>query len=202
MTSDAIIRTAAVAVGVAILAAPYAGQIRDAAAVAAEALRKHLGLIGRVIAVGLILAAAWGKIPLPDLPTLPDAAPSVIVVEEPSDELRRLVEPVRVALSAASPRDRAIWAEVWVKSGIVVSADAVQATPILPDVRSLRAFQIVALDVAWRRIGGIAAGRYPGLREGTEAAFADVLGVDDVAVDAGLRDRYVALSRALAWAAR
>lgn len=201
MSSDDIIRTVAVAVGVAILAAPYAAQIRDAATVAAEAIRKHLGLIGRVIAVGLILAAAWGKIPMPQLPVVPDA-PSVIVVEEPSDELRRLVEPVRVALSAASPRDRAIWAETWVKSGVVVSADNVQATPILPDVRSLRAFQVVALDVAWRRIGGIAAGRYPGLREGTEAAFAEVLGVDDVAVDSGLRERYVALSRALAWAAR
>jgi hypothetical protein len=69
-------------------------------------------------------------------------------------------------------------------------------------VRSLRAFQIVALDVAWRRIGGVAAGRYPGLRDGTEAAFAEVLGMDDVTVDAALRGRYVALVRALAWAAR
>jgi len=200
MTSDDIVRTAAVAVGVAILAAPYAGQIRDAAAVAAEAIRRHLGLIGRVIAVGLILAAAWGKIPLPEIPVVPDA--QVIEVEDPSDELKRLVDPVKVALSSASLRDRAIWAEVWVKSGIVVAADNVHATPILPDVRSLRAFQIVALDVAWRRIGGINAGRYPGLKDGTEAAFADVLGMDDVAVDASLRERYVALVRALAWAAR
>jgi hypothetical protein len=40
------------------------------------------------------------------------------------------------------------------------------------------------------------------LRDGTEAAFAEVLGLDDVPVDATMRSRYVALVRALAWAAR
>jgi hypothetical protein len=201
MNSDALLRTAAVAVGVAILAAPYYGQIRDTAALAAEALRKHLAFLGRLIAVGLILAAAWGKIPMPTLPAVPEDQ-LVIEVDTPTPELQRLVEPVKTALSSASMRDRAIWAEVWLKSGIVVAADNVHATPILPDVRSLRAFQVVALDVAWRRIGGIGSGRYPGLRDGTEAAFAEVLGLDDVPIDATMRGRYVALVRALAWAAR
>jgi len=201
MTPDALLRAAAVAAGVAILAAPYYGQIRDTATVAAEAVRKHLGLLGRLAGVALLLAAAWGKIPLPTLPAAPEAQ-VVIDVEEPTPELRRLVEPVKAALATASPQDRAVWAEVWVKSGVVVAADNVHATPVLSDVRSLRAFQIVALDVAWRRIGGVAAGRYPGLRDGTEAAFAEVLGMDDVTVDAALRGRYVALVRALAWAAR
>jgi hypothetical protein len=99
-------------------------------------------------------------------------------------------------------RDRATWAETWLKSGVVVAADNVHSTPVLADVRALRAFQVVALDVAWRRIAGVSPGKYPGLKDGVEAAFAEVLGLDDVAVDASLRERYVALVRALAWAAR
>jgi len=200
MSFDDIIRTVAVVAAAALLASPYAGQIRDAATAAAEAIRQYSGTLTRVLGAGLIVAAAWGKIPLPTLPT-PEAQ-VVIEVEEPKPELRRLVEPVRAALASASVRDRAVWAETWVKSGVVVAADNVHATPVLPDVRALRAFQIVALDVAWRRIGGVAPGKYPGLKDGTEAAFAEVLGLDDVTVDASLRERYVALVRALAWAAR
>jgi hypothetical protein len=200
MPTDALLRILAVAAAVALLGAPYAGQVRAAATAAAEAVRQHSGYLTRVAAAGLLIAAAWGKVPMPTLPT-PEAQ-VVIKVEEPTPELRRLVEPVRAALASASMRDRATWAETWMKSGVVVAADNVQSAPVLADVRSLRAFQVVALDVAWRRIGGVAPGKYPGLKDGVEAAFAEVLGLDDVTVDASLRERYVALVRALAWAAR
>jgi hypothetical protein len=200
MNHDALLRILAVAAAVALLAAPYAGQIRAAATAAAEAVRQHSGYLTRVAAAGLLIAAAWGKVPMPTLPT-PEAQ-VVIEVEEPTPELRRLVEPVRTALASASMRDRATWAETWLKSGVVVAADNVHSTPVLADVRALRAFQVVALDVAWRRIAGVSPGKYPGLKDGVEAAFAEVLGLDDVAVDASLRERYVALVRALAWAAR
>ena len=200
MGTDALLRILAVAAAVALLAAPYAGQIRAAATAAAETVRQRSGIIGRLIAASLLIAAAWGKVPMPTLPT-PEAQ-VVIEVEEPTPELRRLVAPVRAALASASMRDRATWAETWLKSGIVVAADNVHSTPVLADVRALRAFQVVALDVAWRRIAGVAPGKYPGLKDGVEAAFAEVLGLDDVTVDASLRERYVALVRALAWAAR
>ena len=200
MNHDALLRILAVAAAVALLAAPYAGQIRIAATAAAEAVRQHSGIIGRLIAASLLIAAAWGKVPMPTLPT-PEAQ-VVIEVEEPTPELRRLVEPVRTALASASIRDRSVWAETWMKSGIVVAADNVHSTPVLADVRALRAFQVVTLDVAWRRIAGVSPGKYPGLKDGVEAAFAEVLGLDDVTVDASLRERYVALVRALAWAAR
>jgi hypothetical protein len=200
MTPDDYVRTVAVIAAAALLAAPYARQIRDAASAAAEAIRQHSGTLTRVLGAGLIVAAAWGKIPLPTLPAGPTV--SVIEVETPTAELRRLVEPVKAALASAPVRDRAVWAETWVKAGVVVAADSVHSTPVLPDVRSLRAFQLVALDVAWRRIAGVAPGAYPGLKDGVEAAFAEVLGLDDVTVDEDLRDRYVALVRALAWAAR
>jgi len=200
MPTDALLRLLAVAAAIALLAAPYAGQIRIAATAAAEAVRQHSGYLARLAAAGLLIAAAWGKVPMPTLPT-PEAQ-VVIEVEEPTPELRRLVEPVRTALASASMRDRAVWAETWIKSGIVVAADNVQSAPVLADVRALRAFQVVALDVAWRRIAGVAPGKYPGLKDAVEAAFSEVLGLDDVTVDASLRERYVALVRALAWAAR
>jgi hypothetical protein len=200
MSHDALLRIFAVAAAVALLAAPYAGQIRLAATAAAEAVRQHSGYLTRVAAAGLLIAAAWGKVPLPTLPT-PEAQ-VVIEVEEPTPELRRLVAPVKTALASASMRDRAVWAETWLKSGVVVAADNVHSTPVLADVRALRAFQVVALDVAWRRIAGVAPGKHPGLKDGVEAAFAEVIGLDDVTVDASLRERYVALVRALAWAAR
>lgn len=197
---DAFVRAAAVCAAIALLAAPYARQIRDAATIAAEAVRKHAGILSRCAGAGLLIAAAWGKIPMPTLPQ----APGVVLPEvpEPSPEMRALVEPVRAALASAPAGDRAVWIETWGKLAVVAAADATLTPSVYADVRSLRAGQVVALDIAWRRIGGVAAGRYPGLRDATEAAFADVLGRDDVSVDAVLRGRYVALVRALAWAAR
>jgi hypothetical protein len=200
MPTDAIVRTIAVVGAAALLAAPYAGQIRSAAALAAEAVREHSGFLSRFAAALLILAAAWGKVPIPTLPM----SPGVVIPEvpEPPPELRRLVEPVRAALAGASPQERAVWAEVWSKTGVVAAADAVHTPPVYSDVRSLRAGQVVALDIAWRRIAGVVPGKLPGLREATEAAFVASLGLDDVTVDAAVRGRYVALCTALAWAAR
>ncbi len=86
MTTDALLRITAVAAAVALLAAPYAGYIRAAATAAAEAVRQHSGYLTRVAAAGLLIAAAWGKVPMPTLPT-PEAQ-VVIEVEEPTPELR------------------------------------------------------------------------------------------------------------------
>lgn len=200
MSTDAIVRTLAVIGAAALLAAPYAGQIRDTAALAADAIRKHGGILSRVAAAGLILAAAWGVVPMPTLPQ----APGVVLPEvpEPSPEMRALVEPVRAALTSAPAGDRAVWIETWGKLAVVAAADATLTPSVYADVRSLRAGQVVALDIAWRRIAGVQPGRYPGLRDAVETAFASVLGLDDVTVDAAVRERYVSLARALAWAGR
>ena len=200
MTTDALVRALAVVGAAALLAAPYAGQIRAAATLAAEAVREHAAFLTRFAAAGLIIAAAWGKVPVPTLPQ----APGVVLpdVPEPSPEMRALVEPVRAALSSAPASDRAVWIETWGKLAVVAAADATLTPSVYADVRSLRAGQVVALDIAWRRIASVQPGRYPDLRGATEAAFAAVLGLDDVTVDAAVRERYVALCRALAWAGR
>ena len=200
MSSDALLRTLALVAAAALLGAPYWRQIQSAATLAAEAVREHSGFLSRFVAAGLILAAAWGKVPVPTLP----ASPGVVLpdVPEPSAELRALVEPVRAALASAPVGERAVWVGTWLKVAVVAAADATLTPAVYTDVRSLRAGQVVALDIAWRRIAGVSPGKYAGLREATEAAFAASLGRDDVTVDAAVRERYVALCRALAWAGR
>ncbi len=119
--NDHLFRFAAVAAAAALLAAPYRQQIQAAAGRALEAVRSQAGLVGRIVAAGLLIAAAWGKVPLP---TLPSVAPQVTVVT-PSDELQRLVTPVADALAGLSAADRALWAALWTKAGVVAAGDAV-----------------------------------------------------------------------------
>ena len=197
---DDIIRTAAVAAAAALLAAPYWPQIKAAAAGVVEAAKEKAGLLARVAATALLIAAAWGKIPLPTMPT----ASSVVaypVVATPSDEMRASVAGVVDAFRAAPISDRLVWSRVWAKAAIVVEGDAVLTETVFTDTRSLRGFVVLSIDIGWRRLSGNPAGKYPGLRESVESAFASVIGTEDVAVTPDLRKRFAELCRALAWAA-
>jgi hypothetical protein len=71
---------------------------------------------------------------------------------------------------------------------------------IFTDTRSLRGFTVLSLDIAWRRLGGVKAGQYPGLREAVEKAMTGVVGLDVKPVDADLRRAYGEACRAIAWA--
>ena len=73
MSHDEIIRTVAVVAAAALLAAPYRQQIARLVSEATEAAKRHGSTIGRIAAAVLIVAAAWGKIPLPSLPMTPAA---------------------------------------------------------------------------------------------------------------------------------
>jgi hypothetical protein len=161
-----------------------------------EAGKAKAGLLARIAAACLLIAAAWGKVPLPSLP----AAPSRVTVDTPSDEMQRLVTPIAEALRGASPVDRALWAEVWNKAATVAAGDAVTTEVVFTDTRSLRAFTALAVDIAWRRIGQHVPGSNESLRKAVEAAYGAALGSDVVPVTADLRGRYVAFCRAVAWA--
>ena len=78
MSHDALLRTLAVGAAVALLAAPYWGLIVDAARAAITAAGEHRATIARVAAAGLIVAAAWGKLPMPTLPGVVDV-PAITV---------------------------------------------------------------------------------------------------------------------------
>ena len=195
--TDEIIRTAAVVAAVALVAAPYWPHVAKYVAEAAETARRHWTTIGRAVAACLLIAAAWGKIPMPAMPTAP--VPTV-VVETPTVEMQRLVTPVAEAMKSMPAGDRMLWARTWNKAAVVVAGDAVTTEVVFTDTRSLRGFTVLALDIAWRRIGQHAPGGNEPLRAAVEAAYGQAIGTDVVPVTADLRARYAAFARAVAWA--
>jgi hypothetical protein len=197
MTNDALLRSLAIVAAVAILAAPYWRVVARALEQGAAAAKTHANVIGRLAAAGLIVAAAWGKIPLPsfEVPAVP-----AVVVEEPSAEMKSIVAPVGAALQAMPMGDRMLWAATWNKAAIVVAGDSTAREAAFTDTRSLQAFTGLALDIAWRRIGQHEPGSNEPLRKALEAAYADAVGKDEVPVTRDIRDRYAAFAKALAWA--
>lgn len=197
MSHDAIIRTAAVVAAAALLAAPYRRQIAERLAQAAEAANRYRDPIFRGAAACLLIAAAWGKIPLP---RLPEAALPTVNVETPSAEMQAVVAPIAAAIKGMRAGDRLLWAQTWTKAGVVVAGDAVTTEVVFSDTRSLRAFTALALDIAWRRIGQHVPGGNEPLRQAVEAAYGQVLGTAVVPVTADMRARYAELANAIAWA--
>ena len=198
MSHDVLIRTIAVAAAAALLAAPYRKQIASVIDKATAAARKHGALLTRLAAALLIVAAAWGKIPLPDLPGVVDVP--AVVVPEPSADLQMLVAPVAEALAGLPAKDRQLWAATWSKAATVVEAEGSTTQPAFVDTPALRLFTAIALDISWRRLGGHAPGTVAGLKEVVEGAMKQAIGMDSVAVTPALRARYGETARAIAWA--
>jgi hypothetical protein len=181
---------------VALVAAPYKEQAAALLQRSCQAVRKHAGILSRIGAAALLIAAAYGKVPMP---VMPSQSPSVIV-ETPSVEMIAAVAPVAKALRTASPIDRALWAAIWEKSAKVVNGDATTTEVVFTDTRSLRAYNIIALRLAWVRMGGNPTGKYPGLAEAAERFLSDTIGLDVVPVTPELRAKVVESYKALAWA--
>jgi hypothetical protein len=198
VSHEALLRAAAVAVAVAILAAPYWRVVVDAVQTAAAAAQANAQTIGRLVAAGLIVAAAWGVVPMPDFtPVVPAVS---IDVPEPTADMKANVEPVRKALAGLTPADRALWAATWAKAAVVVEADGTTSVEAFRDTPSLRLFTQVALDIAWRRIGKHQPGSVDGLREAVEQAMRSTLGLDSTPVTGQIRGSYAEVARAIAWA--
>ena len=198
MTHDVFLRTLAVVVAVAILAAPYRGLVADAFQAARRWLEARAAGLGRLVAAGLIVAAAWGTIPLPEIPGL--VTVPAVVVPTPSAEMQRLVEPVATALAGLPADKRALWAATWSKAALVVEAEGATTVAVFTDTPALRLMTTVALDVAWRRLGDVPPGSVAGLREGVETAMRSALGLDSVPVTSHVRASYAEVAKAIAWA--
>lgn len=147
----------------------------------------------RIIAGCVLLAIAICGVP--SMPA-PQADPAI---ETPDEAMRTVTNDVARILRVASPVDRALWAQVWSKVAITASGDSDSVEVVFTDTRGLRAFQIIALNIAWRRLAGNAAGKYAGLGEAVEKAFNDTLGKDIQPVTPAVRAKFVALANALAW---
>ena len=197
MSHDTLIRAAAVAVAMAILGAPYWRVVADAVKAGAAAAQANAQTIGRIVAAGLIVAAAWGVVPMPEfnVPTVP-----AVVVPEPSAELQRLVAPVAQALAGVPADKRQLWAATWSKAALIVRAEGTSSVEVFRDTPSLRLFTTIALDIAWRRLGDARPGSVDGLRDAVEAAMRGALGLDAVPVTAQVRASYADVAEAIAWA--
>ena len=196
-TDETLVRIAAVVAAAALLAAPYRDRIVGWLAQAAEAARANASTLGRVAAACLVIAAAWGKVPVPKFaPAMPAVS---VEVEMPTDEMRAAVAPVARELAKLGTGDRMVWAATWNKAALVVAGDTLAKEVAFTDTRALRAYTALALDIAWRRIGGHAPGNKT-LREALEASYGQAVGTDEVPVGKDVRDRYVAFAKALAWA--
>ena len=198
MSQDVVLRTIAVLVAVALVAAPYRGLIVQKLTEAATAASAYGADLARIAAALLIVAALWGKIPLPQMPGIVDVP--TVVVPEPSAELQRLVAPVAQALAGLPADKRQLWAATWSKAAVVVEAEGTTSVPVFTDTPSLRLMTTVALDVGWRRLGNQAPGSVDGLRTAVETAMRSVLGLDSVPVTADTRGRYAEVAKAIAWA--
>jgi hypothetical protein len=198
VSHDEIIRTVAVVAAVALLAAPYRQQIARLVSEATEAAKRHGSTIGRIAAAVLILVAAWGKIPMPSLPSAP-AIPAV-TIDTPSSAMQSTVRPIADVLKAAPIGDRLLWANLWSKAATVVAGDELGTEVVITDTRALRMFTTLALDIGWRRIGEHKPGSYAGLRQAVEKAMSDTLGLEARPIDAETRAKVVELYRGIAWA--
>lgn len=198
MSQDALIRTIAVVAAVALVAAPYRGLIVQKLTEAAAAAKAYGADLARIAAALLIVAALWGKIPLPQMPGIVDVP--TVVVPEPSAELQRLVAPVAQSLAGLPADKRQLWAATWSKAAVVVEAEGTTSVPVFTDTPSLRLMTTVALDVAWRRLGDMPPGGVAGLREAVETAMRSALGLDAVPVTGEMRGRYAEVAKAIAWA--
>ena len=198
MSQDALLRTIAVVVAVALVAAPYRGLIVERLTQAATAASAYGADLARIAAALLIVAALWGKVPLPQMPGIVDVP--TVVVPEPSAELQRLVAPVAQALAGLPADKRQLWAATWSKAAIVVEAEGTTSVPVFTDTPALRLFTTVAIDVAWRRLGDMPPGGVTGLKDAVEAAMRSALGLDAVPVTSEMRGRYADVAKAIAWA--
>ena len=196
MSVDLVVRAVAGLAAVAIVCRPAVPLVVAWLRAHSEQIRASMsGWPVALVGLALAYVAAFG---VPDLPRLAPAVPEV-AVSTPSEKLQAAVADAHKALKGANPVDRAVWAQLWTKAGKVVAGDATDTEIVFTDTRALRAYNVLALRIGWRRLGENAAGKYPGLAEATERAFATVLGTDVQPVTPELRAAYVELSNALAW---
>ena len=143
------------------------------------------------IAAGLMYFAVHG-LPTATLET------ATIELEKPSAEMLKAVDDVQRIMRTASPVDRTLWAEVWNKCGKIINSET-ETELIFSDTRSLRQFNLIAFQIAWKRLGDNKKDKYLGLGEATERVFAEAIGLDVKPVTPELRKKFVETCTALAW---
>ena len=143
------------------------------------------------IAAGLLYFAVHGS-PTATLET------ATLKIQKPSAEMLQSVDDVQRILRTASPVDRTLWAEVWSKCGKIINGETTTEV-IFSDTKSLRQFNVIALQIAFKRLGDMPKGKYAGLGEATERVFVEAIGLDVRPVTPELRQKFIETCNALAW---
>lgn len=198
MTTDELLRVAAGAGAAALVAAPYWPAIRGRLVQAGGYVRDHGNGIARMAAAALLLFAAVGNVNLA-LPAIKIKTESVDI-ETPDAAMQKIVAPVAAALKDAPAGDRMLWALTWNRAAAAVEGESSASSLAFENTKSLRDFTALALDIAWRRIGGNKASKYPDLRNAVEEAFDSTLGRNPQKTTPEILGAYQRLARALAWA--
>jgi hypothetical protein len=146
------------------------------------------------------LAIILGYVSVFGVPRSVQPVAPVPSISTPSSTLRAAVQPVVDVMRGASPADRALLADLFVKTGGVVVADK-DGEQLFADTRSLREYVRIASTIGWSRLGGNAAGKYSGLGAAIEKAFVETMGLESKAVDAAGRQKFGDLCEAVGWAA-
>ena len=143
------------------------------------------------IAAGLLYFAAHG------LPTA-TVETGTIELQKPSAEMLQATADVDRIMRNASHFDRLLWSEVWVKVARIINSET-DTEVVFTDTRSLRQFNLIAFQIAWKRLGDNKKDKYAGLGEATERVFAEAIGLDVRPVTPELRKKFVETCNALAW---
>ena len=143
------------------------------------------------IAAGLLYFAVHG------LPTA-TVETATIELQKPSAEMIKAVADVDRIMRSASHFDRLLWSEVWVKVARIINSET-DTEVVFTDTRSLRQFNLIAFQIAWKRLGDNKKDKYTGLGEATERVFAEAIGLDVKPVTPELRKKFVETCNALAW---
>ena len=143
------------------------------------------------IAAGLMYFAVHG-LPVATLET------ATIELQKPSAEMIKATADVDRIMRNASHFDRLLWSEVWVKVARIINSET-DTEVVFTDTRSLRQFNLIAFQIAWKRLGDNKKDKYNGLGEATERVFAEAIGLDIKPVTPELRKKFVETCTALAW---
>ena len=143
------------------------------------------------IAAGLLYFAAHG-LPTATLET------ATIELQKPSAEMLQATADVDRIMRNASHFDRLLWSEVWVKVARIINSET-DTEVVFTDTRSLRQFNLIAFQIAWKRLGDNKKDKYLGLGEATERVFVEAIGLDVKPVTPELRAKFVETCTALAW---
>ena len=143
------------------------------------------------IAAGLMYFAVHG------LPTA-TVETGTIELQKPSAEMLQATADVDRIMRSASHFDRLLWSEVWVKVARIINSET-DTEVVFTDTRSLRQFNLIAFQIAWKRLGDNKKDKYAGLGEATERVFAEAIGLDVRPVTPELRKKFVETCTALAW---